>query len=232
MHPFQNMSLFKQLPKFESVNFSGELLPKVLNFNCIREGNPIDVLLAQIISKYEADIWKSFQDLLTRSMKDTAAIIRGFFSFDVLSVDLGDGIQQFDWNAFISLIVNHAQKMEVGEERYIHFACIFVKFRKKIPESYGKIDCSFPVQVYNQEVSKLDLFLKKIINKTNEDSSSIIVLHDLSREGVFRFGDETQTDRLRKLLTQVKETHESDPPELLVIQKGIVISLWEQFDLV
>lgn len=223
---FDQSPLRPFLSGWEKCEFKGERAPGILAFELSRDGERRTLLVSSVIRREEDLIWKSCHELFSRTLKDAAAMVRGFYGFDLLSLSLGEKMQSFQWNNFGAFIVNQARTLVVGETKLIQYTSVFGILKKRVAEEYGKMDYRAFIKVYTQEPAQLDLFIKKILKAGNAGETPIAVLQDLSREPLFRFGDEEQTPRLRKLLEKIQPL-----PETFIMDSRGLHELGAQFGL-
>ncbi len=225
---FKESGVFSHFKSLQHLKYIGIKSPKMLCFEAQKNNIPYPISVFNVIHKEEAFVWKSFSDLLERTLKSTAQMLRGFYTFEIIVLEMGSGLQNFDWNQWSQLIVNYSRKIGVGEECLIRYSGIVGVLKKTVEEEWGKIDFSIPVQVFNQEIEKYDLFIKKCIHSSGL-KSGLVILHDLGQNPVFRFGMEGQTIRLRSYLEKAK--NEFKGLSVTLIQSGKRIDLFEQFSL-
>ena len=223
---FQTSPVISKLFRFESVIYRGEIKPKVQRFETTREGETFNLVTTTLIRKEESLVWKSCLDMLEFSMKTAASGMQGLFGFDLLSIDFGKGIDHFNWTDLSALIVNRSRKLAVGEETLIQYGSLFGMLKKRVNESWGKIDFHTAVEVFTKDPAQFDLTVKKLINDSSELSDSrIIGILDLSRDPIFKFGSEEQTERLAKLL----EKQGSEVLDIYYIHNEKAVELKAQF---
>jgi hypothetical protein len=221
----QQSSLRPLLVSWESCIFTGEPSPGVLKFKLSKGDQKQDLLLALVIRREEALVWKSCDELLERTLKTAAQTFQGFFGFQLLTLELGERLRSFQWENLRQYLVNQARNMAVGEVRMVQYTSLFGLFKKRIAETYGKIDYQSAVKVYLKEPEQFDLTVKNILKQSS--GPAVGVIQDLSREPIFRFGDEAQTPRLRKTLEKIKEA--GALPEFYILDSRGVCELGAQF---
>ena len=88
------------------------------------------------------------------------------------------------------------------------------------------------MNVYSQERAKFDLFLKKRIQAAAaEDVPVWLVIRDFSQVPLFRFGEEEQTSRLRKVLEKNAGFFAEKIQGVLIVEESRVVDLVEQFEI-
>jgi len=215
-------SLFSGFPAWKSVVYSKEMTPKILRFE-VTEGDMSQPLyLAAIISKEEKMAWQSFQDVLEHTMGLAQNKMRGFFGFDVLSVDIQTGIRNFDPKALSQLIINHARDLGPGQKTLLRYGQVFALLHYRAPAEWGKIEVKTHVEFFSQtpafaEVTtdsvraalrgagaknkkssgdQLDLLLKKLLRESGEEPNAIYFLQDLSHHPIWDPTNEIQQQRV------------------------------------
>ncbi|MBI4971011.1 MAG: hypothetical protein HZC17_04130 [Candidatus Omnitrophica bacterium] len=223
---FQTSPVISKLFRFESIIYRGELKPKIQHFETVREGETFHLITTTLIRKEESLVWKSCLDMLEFTMKTAAAGMQGLFGFDLLAIDFGKGIDHFNWNDLAALIVNRSRKLAVGEEVLIQYGSLFGMLKKRVSETWGKIDFHTAVEVFGKDSAQFDLVIKKLINDSAElTGAKIIAVLDLSQDPIFKFGLEEQTERLAKLLA----SQASQVMDIYVIHRDKAVELKAQF---
>jgi hypothetical protein len=183
--------LFSGVPSWKAISYTKELTPKILRFEVAEETGTRPLYLASIISKDEKMAWQSFQDVLEHTTGLAQNNMRGFFGFDVLSVDIQDGVRNFNPKALSQLIINHARDLGPDQKALIRYGQLFALLHYRAPAEWGKIEVKTHVDFFSQasatrEVTEasvraalmgsgtknknssgdqLDLLLKKLLNE-------------------------------------------------------------------
>jgi len=163
--------------------------------------------------------------------------VKGFFGLELLSLSLSEGIQNFEAGAFVQLIINHAKKLEPGAKSVFQYGSFRFCLSKRIPEEWGKIEFKTHVEVFRKPRAQLDLFIKKKCAELLKDaryasSPKTLVIRDLSRESLFRFGEEGQTERVAGFLERNCEAFDKSNLKIFIeaVANG-TIDLFEQFNI-
>lgn len=222
------------LPAFEEITFAGEVESKIFRCEGRKSANEVShpILTAMIIRSDEDFIWTSFSELFTRAVKAAAEKMRGFYGFTLLSLDLSNRIEAFDASAFAVWLQNHGRKLAVGDSTVIPFGACCGILKKRMEESWGKIDVTFPLQVFRKDPSELDTLVKKLLKLcpvTGE--GAILVISDLSRIPLFQFGEEVQTERLKSCLLKGKAALGERFPEIYLCDRNGCVELGAQFQI-
>ena len=231
-------NIFSRFSSWKSIAYKKEISPKILSFE-VRDGEEVRPLyLASIISKEEKMAWQSFQDVLEHTMGIAQNNMRGFFGFDVLSVDLQNGTRNFDPKALSQLIVNHARGLGPDQKTLIRYGQLFALLHYRAPAEWGKIEVKTHVEFFSQASSssdvteasvraalmgsgaknknssgdQLDLLLKKLLNKSGREPRAIYLVHDLSLHSVWDPADPVQQQRVNAWFE--KEKQAGNPPEI------------------
>lgn len=179
-------AIFSGFPSWKSMAFTGEVTPKILKFEItLEEKNTRPLYLAAIISKEEKMAWQSFQDVLERTATLAQSHMRGFFGFNVLSVDIQTGIRNFNPNDLSRLIVNHSRvlgpvpipinrsaaeigavptainekKIKVGADQkaLIRYGQLFALLHYRAPADWGKIEVKTHVEFFSQAAASAEV---------------------------------------------------------------------------
>lgn len=77
--------------------------------------------------------------------------MRGFFGFDVLSVDIQNGIRAFDPRALGQLLTNHSKGLGPDQKVLIRYGQLFALLHYRAPAEWGKIEVKTHVEFFSQE---------------------------------------------------------------------------------
>lgn len=240
MKDLLNASVFSGVPSWKDVSFLKEITPKVLKFEVTSEGSgPRLLYLAAIISREEKMAWQSFQDVLEHTMTFAQVSLRGFFGFDVVTVDIRDGIRNFDPKALGQLIVNHARTLGPDQKALIRYGQLFALLHYRAPAEWGKVEVKTHVEFFSQasaspEVSEasvraalmgtgsktkntagdqLDLLFKKLLNESDKEPDVFYMVHDLSSRSSWDPANAVQQERLRAWIEKEKQARGGAFPE-------------------
>ena len=125
--------IFSGFPSWKAIVYKKELTPKILQFEVTEETGVRPLYLASIISKEEKMAWQSFQDVLEHTMTLAQNSMRGFFGFDILSVDIREGVRNFDPKALSQLITNHARGLGPDQKALIRYGQLFALLHYRAP---------------------------------------------------------------------------------------------------
>jgi len=232
--------------------YQGERTPKLLKFEvAVGEEGPRLLYLASIISKEEKMAWQSFQDVLQHTMGFAQNNMRGFFGFDALSVDIHNGMQNFDPKALSQLIINHSKNLGPDQKVLIRYGQLFALLHYRAPAEWGKIEVKTHVEFFSQasaspEVTEasvkaalmgsgaknknssgdqLDLFLKKLLKESGGEPHAIYLVHDLSVHPVWDPANEVQQQRVRAWLEKERQARQGVLPEIYLCHASHKICL-------
>ncbi len=193
---------FKALGRFDRVSFGGLTEGGRPFYDTLQGEAEGRLFTAFFLSAEDAEVWKAFLDVLDHALKTAAASLLGFFGFQMIACELSVGIQHFDWGRLPQLLVNHGRAMVVGETRLIQFGALFGLFHKRMPESWGRIERKFVVEIYRRENAQLDLYLKQLLRDASpkglENLPLNVVAFDLSTKPVLDPANQEQAQRLEK----------------------------------
>lgn len=157
MRDLLQASVFSGFPSWTAVSFIREITPKLLRFEITEGDGTRPLYLASIISKDEKMAWQSFQGVLDHTMSLAQNSMRGFFGFDVLSVDIHNGMQNFDPKALSQLIINHARGLGPDQKALIRYGQFFALLHYRAPapacrpgREWGKVEVKTHVEFFSQ----------------------------------------------------------------------------------
>ncbi len=233
-HYAKHISWLSALPAFEEITFAGEVESKIFRYEGRAGASEVShsIFTAMIIRSDEDLIWTSFSELFGRAIKEAAEKMRGFYGFTLLSLDLSSRIEAFDVSAFATLLANHGRKLAPGESAVIPFGACCGILKKRMEESWGKIDVAYPLQVFRKAPSELDTLVKKMFKLCPAAGErSIMLISDFSRTPLFQFGEEVQTERLRTCLRKGEAVLGERFPEIYINDRNGRVELGAQFQL-
>lgn len=141
------------------------------------------------VRRDEADIWKACQDMLTEAVRLAAGWVQGLFGFQMIAMELDQGIRNFRLGDLGQLLTNHARQMTIGESRLIRYGGLWGVFKKRVPESYGKIEFKMCVKINRQESERLDLYLSALARTASQHlpvlSEVTLIACDLSAAKIY-----------------------------------------------
>ncbi len=240
MNALLQANLFSFFPSWKSIEYRGEVTPKVLRFEVVEGEENRPLYLAVLISREEKMAWQSFLDVMDHTMVLAQAGLRGFFGLDVLSVDIRAGLQQFNLADFARMIVNHSKTLGPDGKVLIRYGQLFTLLHYRAPAEWGKIEVKTHAEFFSQgsasgEVSEasvraalmgvgsknkksasdqLDLFLKKLLRDSGQESRAIYLVHDLSAQPLWDSAHELQSERVRAWLEKEKQSRQGTLPEI------------------
>jgi len=234
--------IFSGFSSWKSLACLGEVTPKILKFEvALAEEGSRPLYLASIISKEEKMAWQSFQDVLEHTVTLAQNNLRGFFGFDVLSVDLQTGIRNFDPKALSQLILNHSRVLGPDQKGLIRYGQLFALLHYRAPAEWGKVEVKTHVEFFSQEPKtsfssdvneasvlaallgegtkkksggQFDLFLKKLLNESNQETNAVYIVHDLSSKPLWDPAHEVQQQRVRIWLEKERRSRGGILPEI------------------
>jgi hypothetical protein len=241
-------AIFSGFPSWKAIVYQKELTPKILRFEVMEETGARPLYLASIISKEEKMAWQSFQDVLEHTMTLAQNNMRGFFGFDILSVDIREGVRNFDPKALSQLIMNHARSLGPDQKVLIRYGQLFALLHYRAPAEWGKVEVKTHVEFFSQEPAvflstdvteasvrealtgkgakkknpggQLDLFLKKFLSESGKEPSAIYIMHDLSLNPVWDLAHEVQQRRMGAWLEKEQQSRQGILPEIYYCHAG------------
>ncbi len=198
--------IFSGFSSWKSIVYQKEITPKVLQFE-VQDGEALGSLyLASVISRDEKTAWQSFQQVLDHTAMIAQNSMRGFFGFDVLTVDIQEGLRNFDPKALSQLWINHARELGPGEKKLIRYGQLFGLLHYRAPAEWGKVEVKTHVDFFTPQAASgeateesvrdallgkgakqkklsedpVGALVKKILKDGGKDPKALYVIHDLS----------------------------------------------------
>ncbi len=222
----QNSNLFLHMPLFDEIYYEGYLRGKVRKYKAIREDQPCQILVLNVIRKDEDVVWHSMQDLVKRSITEAKFSVHGIYVVDLLTMDIHKEIKTFKPAELTELLINHTRKSTPGSTRLIKYSTIYCLLQKTLHEEWGKIVFKTAVEVFKDKPHFLDLLIKQLIKSFEfSHEPSILLLNDLSLNPIFDPHDDQQQERINKLLEKQIPKSIEFPPEVYIQDKNGVREL-------
>ncbi|MEI8012242.1 MAG: hypothetical protein WCI27_07170, partial [Candidatus Omnitrophota bacterium] len=178
---FASSNLFNYLPRFEEIYYQGNPIDRVQSFAAVRDGQGCKLLAVTIIRKDEDFLWESTRDLLDRSVKDAAVMMRGIHTFDLLTFDVHQETGSFNCRELTQVLVNSSLKLKAGESMLIKYSSVYGMLQKLVDESWGKMVFKTAVELFNDKPNFLFVLVKKILKTVEFAREPVMVLvNDLS----------------------------------------------------
>jgi len=225
--------IFSGFSSWRSIAYQKEITPKVLQFEVQDGETPRSLYLASVISRDEKTAWQSFQNVLEHTATIAQSGMRGFFGFDILTVDIQEGLRNFDPKALSQLLINHARALGPGQKTLIRYGQLFGLLHYRAPAEWGKVEMKTHVDFFTPkpasgeatEESVRDALLgkgtkqkklsddpagslvKKLLKEGYGNPRAIYFIHDLSATPLW--DSKTSDGSIRKAAT-----HENLSPEI------------------
>ncbi|MFA5089206.1 MAG: hypothetical protein WC552_09275, partial [Candidatus Omnitrophota bacterium] len=160
---FQLSNIFNQLPIFDEIYYQGQPKEKIQQYKAIREGQECVLLAVTVIRKDEDVLWAAAEDLLERSVWEATSRVRGVYHFDLLTFDIHNETNTFNYNELTQMIVNHSLKLNPGEQRLIKYCSSYGLLQKISDGSWGKIIFKTSVEIFNDKPSFLFALVSRML---------------------------------------------------------------------
>ncbi|HBR15336.1 MAG TPA: hypothetical protein DD723_07325 [Candidatus Omnitrophica bacterium] len=201
------LPLFARLPSFEDVIYKGALQDKIMSFETLLSGSPGLVLVMTVIRQEEVLLWDSCREMLKNSLAAAEPRIRGVFIFDLLSIEMAQGLDIFQWGELTQLIINHSRKTQAGQSRLIKYCSVYGLLTKKSDVDWGKIQLCDHVKVFDKDPEQVPLMIKKFFKICLSYAGQRRlqgVFWDLSREPIFIQDHQQQIEGVKQLMEKFK----------------------------
>ena len=224
---FPTSNLFNYLPRFDEIYYQGNPLDRVQLFKAVREGQSCKLLAVTIIRKDEDFLWDSTKDLLDRSMKDAAVMMRGIYTFDLLTFDVHKETESFNPKELAQVLVNSSLRLKPGEQMLIKYSSVYGMLQKMVDEPWGKIVFKTAVELFNDKPNFLFALVSKILKTVEFAHEPVMVLvNDLSTYPLHDPLNEKQKVFLDDLIAAQAKNSIEFPPEVYIQDVGGVRELF------
>jgi len=218
---FQNSNLFRHMPLFDEISYAGHNEEKVRQYKAVHEGQSCSILSLSFIRDDEKILWDAVEDFVKRSIISAASAAHGIYIFDLLTIDIHKEIKTFRHAELSTVIINTAGKMKPGEVRMIKYSSLYALIRKTADYDWGKITFKSAVNVFRDKAHYLDLLIKQLLKDYLFSRDPVILLlNDLSQNPVFDHRNETQQERLKKVIADLIPNSIEFIPEVYIQDKN------------
>ncbi len=222
---FQRSNLFAHLPVFDEIYYLGHPEGKIQRYKAVREGQECSLVALTIIRDGEQIIWEAAEDLLERCVWEATQRVQGHFTFDLLTFDIHQEINTFNYTEFGQLLVNSSLKTNPGEQRLVKYSSAFGILQKLVVERWGKITFKTSVEVFKDKPEFLYTLVKRLFKLIEFPRHPLILLiNDLSVEPLYDPTNAQQQEFLQKVIAdRVPDTIEFLPEVYIQNRNGV----WE-----
>ena len=224
---FPTSNLFSHLPRFDEIHYQGHPADRVQLFRAVREGQECKLLSVTIIRKDEDFLWASTRDLLDRSVKDAAAMVRGVHTFDLLTFDVHKETETFNPRELTQVLVNSSLRLKAGEQMLIKYSSVYGMLQKLVDEPWGKIALKTAVELFNDKPNFLFALVSRILKTVEFAHDPVMVLiNDLSTFPLHDSENEAQKVFLDDLISRHAKNSIEFPPEVFIQDQNGVRELF------
>lgn len=217
---FQNSNLFAQMPLFDEISYIGNDEDRLRQYRAIRENQPCKIFSLNFIRDDEKLLWDAIEDFLKRATASATASVHGNYIFDLLTVDIHKEIKTFKHTELSAVIVNVASKLAPGQVKMIKYSSVYALIRKTLDGDWGKIAFKTAVNVFKDKPDYFDLLIKQLLKDfTFSHDPVILLLNDLSQNPVFDLQNQTQQERIKKVIANLIPNSMEFVPEVYVLDK-------------
>lgn len=223
---FQISNIFHCLPIFDEIYYQGLVQEKIQKYSALREGQECTLLAVTLIRKDEDFLWESAEDLLLRSVRDAAVMVRGVYTFDLLTFDFHRETNTFNPAELTQLILNHSLKLKPGEQRLIKYSSSYGLLKKLGEESWGKIVFKSAVEVFQDDPKFIFSLVKRLLKDAEYSHHPFTALvNDVSANPLYNPRDAQQQNFLAQIIAQTAKNSIEFPPEVYIQDKNGVREL-------
>lgn len=199
----ESFPVLAHVPSYDAVTFESIDRDNRVVFTGSREGEPDEeIAVKTVIRKDESEIWQACNSMVQFHLRSSQASVKGSFSFELIAIDIYQGLQPSDWDHLYQLIAKRAAGMQPGQSQYVFYRSLRGVLSYRAPLEWGKIVFSHAVRVFEKDPEKIDLLIKKLLKRAK---TRYIVIHDISRNAILDKTNEAQTYRCRRLFAPTSD---------------------------
>jgi hypothetical protein len=147
--------------------------------------------------------------------------VRGFFIFDLLTIDIHKEIKTFKHAELSAVIMNVASRLAPGEIKMVKYSSVYALIQKTVDSDWGKITFKTAVNVFKDKPDYLDILIKQLLKDfVFSHDPVILLLNDLSLNPVFDLQNETQQARIKKVIADLIPNSMEFIPEVYIQDKN------------
>jgi hypothetical protein len=229
---FGELPVFKNLPRSQAPTYLGTSGDDFLNFEGAsqEDGSPWVLSLLQTIRKEEKLLWESCRQMLENALKTASQGLRGFFGYELLTVDLSGRIERFNPQDFARLLANHSQKMSPGQTRLIQYGAFWGLLTKRVQEDWGKIVFENHVRTWDKLPGGIEKSLKKLARncmaiEPGRKCRRIVVLDNLGTTPLTDPSDPGQEESRARFLEFFRGQNPEAPVSVFLLNRSQVTFL-------
>ncbi|MDD2702737.1 MAG: hypothetical protein PHC33_01850 [Candidatus Omnitrophica bacterium] len=217
---FQKSNLFRHMPLFDDISYSGHAQEKVRQYKAVREDQSCTLLALNFIRNDEKILWDAVEDLVKRSTINAASGVRGVYNFDLLTIDIHNEVKTFRHSELTAVIMNVARALAPEPVDVVKYASVYAFIQKTVNADWGKINFKTSVDVFKDKPEYLDLIIKQLLKDyVFSHEPVILLLNDISQNPVFDPENEIQQARLKKVIAALIPNSMEFIPEVYIQDK-------------
>lgn len=193
LKPVPPLELFKQQAFFmppelslvgESLYWIGRENDAVVYRALTSEGQETRVSVFSLISEDEKIIFRAFQDWYAGALRQVSAVVRGYYTFEVLQFFVGDAPR--NWAEFSDLLIRHASKQLVSERRLIQFGSLWGVLERHTEADFGRVESKLRTDFFKPQPESFARKLSKILTKRKITGAGFVIFKDESAHSLLR----------------------------------------------
>jgi hypothetical protein len=232
--------IFSGFFSWKDIAYQKEITPKILRFEVQDQDQARPLYLTSIISKEEKMAWQSFQEFLEHATGFAQKGMRGFFGLDVLCADIQSGMQNFNPNDLVQLVLNHSKKLGPDQRALIRYGQFYALLHYRAPADWGKVEVRTHAEFVEEasahadaesvdeasvrdallsgnpkkQQGRFDQFLKKFLKASGKEPHAVYLVQDLSVHSVWDPTQEVQQQKVRDWLQKEQQLRHGLLPEI------------------
>jgi len=224
--------VFKHFLPLDQVTYQKVLSNKIIAFSTLEKKQQGEMLMISMIRQDEAELWKSCQELLGNIFNSIEPKLRGFFRFELLSVEMAEDWDDFQWGEFSKGMVELAHELSIGESQFAQYCSVFGIFTKHAYEDFGKISFNPHVKIFDKDSDQLDTTLSSLIRESQREQGfqgrNQLIFYDLSRQPLYDRQNLSQQLRIDKMGQKLDSNLGTSVTEVYIIDKNGLHQLFQK----
>lgn len=224
---FSQSAFLRGVLPAEGLIYQGYLTGKIQQYQIVVEP-PAVLWVAHLIRREEADFWFAARDVIDTAVKTAATVVRGTYSFELLSFDPENELKTFNVQELAQVIINTARALKPGQTMVVRYSSVYGFIQKFLDEAWGKMTFRTAVVLLDSKPRAfIDLLSSVLKSVDSQIFPGILLFNDISQTPLFcPQADEEQGALLNKLAIKRAKNVQSVHRDVLVRDKNGLRRVW------
>ena len=224
---FGRVTFLRGVLPAEGLVYQGHLTGKIQQYQVVVDP-PLVFWAVHLIRREEEDSWSAARDVIDTAVKTAATVVRGTYSFELLSFDPENELKTFNVQELSQVMINTARALKPGETMVVRYSSVYGFMQKLLDEPWGKITLKTSVVLLDSKPRAfIDLLSSVLKAAYSQALPGVLLFNDTSQSPVFRpQEDEEQEALLNRLAQKRAKNVQSEQRDILVRDKNGLRRVW------